>query len=94
MRRERAEASGQTGGYRKRDWFVLGMFAGVAYSLWKNPAGCACATGCLVILLVLAGIALFAVFSAYWPWLLLVAVAVILARAWRDRARCGSGRAD
>lgn len=80
----RATRSRQTSGYRMRDWFVFGMFAGVIYSLWKNPGGCACAGGCLVILAILAAIAVFAVVSAYLPWILVLAVVVVAVYFWNQ----------
>jgi hypothetical protein len=36
------------------DWFLLGAGAGALYSLFRNPGGCACCGGCLVLLGVLA----------------------------------------
>jgi len=36
------------------DWFLAGAGVGVLYSLFRNPGGCACCGGCLVLLGVLA----------------------------------------
>ena len=36
------------------DWFLLGAGAGALYSLFRNPGGCACCGGCLLLMGVLA----------------------------------------
>jgi len=64
------------------DWFLAGAGVGVVYSLFRNPGGCACCGGCLLLLgvlaIVLAVVAVernivvaavvLAVFVAYFLW--------------------------
>jgi hypothetical protein len=67
------------------DWFLLGALAGVVYSLFRNPAGCACCVGCMAVALALA--ILVAVIFVL-EHVLVVAVAIIVAFAlWRVRLR-------
>lgn len=37
---------------RKRDWFIVGLVAGLIYSLFRFPA----ALGCLTLIILIAGI--------------------------------------
>ncbi len=77
---------------RTRDWFLLGMLAGLVYSLWKNPQGCACATGCLGILIIVAIVLMSSVIYAFWSWIPPVIGLVILIWWLRKRDRERSGR--
>ena len=65
---------------RFRDWFFLGMLAGVAYNLWKNPQGCACCLGCLGVLITIAVVLIGSVVFAYWPWAVLVIALALFVR--------------
>lgn len=65
---------------RFRDWFLVGMLAGVVYNLWKNPQGCGCCVGCLGILIIVAAVLVGSVIYAYWPWAVLIIGVALLVR--------------
>ena len=70
------------------DWFLVGAGLGVAYQLIRNPGGCACALGCVVLLFLLLLVVLIVAVLDYLTLIALVVVAVALAVYWpRIRGR-------
>lgn len=62
------------------DWFWWGVFAGAAYSLWRNPGGLCCCLVLLGIVALVAGVVIAVVLWAYWQVLVLLVLAFILYR--------------
>ncbi len=71
----------QSNGATFREYFILGAFTGMVYSLFKDPGGCACCGCVLVLLLVLLIVLVGAMFASAWPWIGL-AVLLFLGGRW------------